>query len=216
MFKSDTLCVGDLETLGRYDDTIILSGGFVTAKWGQTYTFKELVRDHSYFIKFDVSHQIQLGRTVEPSTREWWKSDKVSDAARKASYEPNRVLEKHLRDFFTEYRAWCHSRGIECQNIDFADRNLFDFKKLDHVEAITLNDEPLRPWNYHDVFDIPSVLKAWGGNRYGGIAVDDIDGFIYHHPVHDAAIDFLRLQYQAAEMGIVDFTKEEVIAKLNA
>lgn len=209
MYQSDNLCVCDTETGGRFDSAVIFSAAWCVANITKLHTFKELL-DQTLVLKFDAAEQVKLGRTTCKSTLEWWANpEKVSDEARKFSYIPNPNRDVSIDTFADELTKYLHTRGIEGTSLDHCDRNLFDYSKLSHVvERRGLQ----RPWHYHDVFDVTSTLKAWGAPRYSDISVNDIDGFCYHRPDHDAVLDFLRIQYELARKGGIDIKPEDIIA----
>lgn len=202
MFLGNMVGVGDCETLCKYSDAIVLSFGFTVADITKPLTFKELIEYHTFFFKFKTQEQLNAGRKSSSDTLSWWKSDKVSDEARKVSLMPYDT-DRSMTEFADALKMWCHERGVNLRDIDVCDRNLFDFSKLAHMQDITLNDHKNTPWHYHNVFDVTSVLKAYGAGRYGGIDVNDIEGFCYHDPRHDSALDWLRLQKNAHEAGAI-------------
>ena len=77
-------CV-DLETLGLYDNCIILSMGICVADITKAIDFKEMT-DNGLFLKFSATEQHRLGRVITPSTVEWWK-EQPEDAKKISFYE---------------------------------------------------------------------------------------------------------------------------------
>ncbi len=195
---SSMVAVIDTETLGRYDAAVILSIGLVIADLDVDYTLMELVENHSHMIRLDAIHQLKnLGREKEDHIVEWWASDpKVSDEARKASF----LVDKDTvfvapEDVAANLSVYCRSRGVEPRAIKWFDRNSFDFTKVQHLIEKSCGQKDGEPWHYHHTIDIVSFFCGCGvTDRYAGIKAWEVDGMIYHHPVHDAALDWLRLQ----------------------
>lgn len=204
MYKSTMLAVADNETLCRWHTAIILSTAFTIADLTKAYTLAELVNDRTFFMKFDATEQRKAGRTVCEHTIAWWKSDKVTEEARKASLHPNPELDQPMSAFRPAFMAWCHERGISAHGIDFCDRNLFDLSKLQHMMEVTLGAYGSEPWDYHNISDVVSTLKAWGADRYAGINARELEGMVYHDPRYDAALDWLRWQKTAWTLGLLE------------
>lgn len=205
MFKSNMLAVADNETLCRWHTAVNLSTAFTIADLTKTFTLEELVKEHTFFMKFDAAEQVKAGRTVCKRVREWWNDEeKVSEEARKVSYYPDPERDCKMADFKPAFMAWCHERGITPSKIDFTDRNLFDLSKLQHMIEVTLGQYGEEPWHYHNIADCVSVLKAWGADRYAGIDARTLEGMVYHDPRYDAALDWLRWQKTAWSLGLIE------------
>lgn len=197
------IVVGDTETLGRWDDAIVLSVAMTYGDLREPLTLQQLIEERTFFMKFDVREQIQLGRKVEMSTKEWWNSEKVTEEAKKMSYYPDPSRDQSIRLFRTEYESWAHQLGFEPVSTIHTDRNLFDFRKLQHIIEVTLGEKH-HPWSYHDVEDITTRLKAYCGDRYGNMDIRKMVNVVYHDPRYDAAVDWLRLQSVAVQIGLLE------------
>lgn len=204
MFSGDmNLAIADLETLAHTDDAQVLSFGLCTAPVDKTLTFKQLCETYSMFLKFDVKEQAnKYKRSFDENVMtEFWLNDSHTnlESRRVSLYpSPEDVSISTITD-----AIWKHTRalGMDIKTMDIGDRNAYDLSKLKHMFDQTGS---IQPWSYRNGFEITSVLKAWGADRYAGIDPKDIPGMIYHHPVHDAVLDWLRFQYQAITIGALD------------
>lgn len=187
----------DSETLARYDDAIVLSLGVVIADIDKDYTFDQLVNEQSLFLRFDAVEQAKRGRVREKRTLEWWLTDKsVSDAARRKSLTtPPETPYTALEDIGSLVSLFCREKGAEPRGIMWFDRNAFDFKKIQHIIEITCGQIDQEPWHYHHTTEIVSFFRGCGiTDRYAGVKPGDYPQMVYHDPVHDSVLDFLRLQ----------------------
>lgn len=201
MYKSNYLAVADSETLGRWDDAVVLSFAVIIADLTKRYTLQQLVNERSVFIKLNIEEQIKRGRKKEKNVIDWWfgrdgKKNAPCEIAKKVSLYPDAEREIELDQFATELKIGCHKLGIDPRSVDWCDRNLFDLRKAQHIMEVTCGQYSSEPWDYHGVFDIVSWLRGVGvEDRYAGMKPWEIEGFIYHDPIHDAALDFLRVQW---------------------
>ena len=200
---TNEICVCDTETLGRWDNSIILSVAFCHGDLSKPYTVEELIEERGFFMKFDVKSQVEeLERKSCVQTIEWWKSDKVTEKAREVSFYPS-FADHHVSKFEGFYLRWAHLMGFEPNQTIHMDRNLFDLRKLQHAQEISLGYGST-PWNYHNIEDITTRLKAYTGDRYGGLDIRKLEGVTYHDPRYDAAVDWLRLRNAALLLNLFD------------
>lgn len=197
------LVVADNETLGRWHDAIVLSTAFTHGDLRKKYSIEELVEERTFFQKFDVLEQKRLGRGTCQTTLDWWKSDKVSIEAKRTSLLADPERDTSISTFVREYESWAHALGYEPYGVIHGDRNLFDISKLQHIIEVSLGEKH-HPWHYHDIIDITSFLKAWTGDRYGGVDIRKLDGAVYHDPRWDAAVDWYRMQQAAVSIGLLE------------
>ena len=177
----------DLENLGVGADSIILSLGLTVGRYDTPRTFDSLL-ENGLFVKFQIKDQIERGRKKSDRVVKWWYDQ--SPEAKRAALHPSPQdrsiydLEQILNDYFS-------SIGIDIKTVDLYDRNSFDLTKLQYLFEEELDKDV--PWNYHQTFDIPTAFRFLGFDRYAGVRVDDFGGAIYHHPLHDAAVDHMRI-----------------------
>lgn len=199
---SNELVVCDSETCDRWDDAVVLSVAFTHGDLRNKYTLEQLVEDHTFFYKFNAKEQAENGRKVCKKVMDWWQSEKVSDQARSVSLFPAST-DRPMSEFALEYLMWCHKMGFEPKNTIHSDRNLFDLCKLQHIMSVTLGGVQDEPWNYHNIIDVTSTLRAWGADRYAGVDARSLSGMVYHDPRYDAALDWLRIQATAVKAGLL-------------
>ena len=194
----DHLGVVDLETLGVGSDSIILSLGLTVARYDDTsQTFDSLVQN-GLFVKFQLKEQIERGRKKSDRVVKWWYEQSVE--ARRTALFPTQE-DKSIYDIESILKAYFDSRGLDIKKVDLYDRNSFDLTKLQYLFEEELDKDV--PWNYHNTFDIPTAFRFVGFDRYGGMRVDDFPGAIYHNPLHDAAVDHMRI-YKVLHSGADD------------
>lgn len=196
--------VCDTETADRWDDAIVFSAAFTYGDLRQRFTLEQLVEERTFFYKFNAREQRRAGRKSHAGTIDWWKSDKVSEVARIMSLYPSEINDRPMSEFRDEYVKWCHQMRLEPKNIIHCDRNLFDLRKLQHIIEVTLGGYADEPWDYHNIIDVTSTLRAWGADRYAGIDARKLPGMVYHDPRFDAALDWLRIQATAVNAGLLE------------
>lgn len=178
----------DLETLGLRTDAVILSVGVVPFTFEDAPDFQNLCADGHYF-KLSVRDQIELGRTIDDSTAEWWQNQ-GKDAARvlKRSADdlhPEHFIEDFAKVFSTKNgynpkESWIISRG-----------NVFDLGKLYTLHEAYDGDVP---WHGKRERDIRSFFDALVGTTDGIVhPTSETPGFIHHNSLHDAAVDVVAL-----------------------
>lgn len=184
----DHFAVVDLETLAKGSRSAILSMGITLSRYDyKAVTFDEL-NDNGLYLKFKLEEQLKvMNRTTEKSTVEWW-YQQSAEAKQVLKPSPNDVS---IRSLTTYMAAFFHKRGVDIRKVDFYDRNSFDMSKLQDVIENNLGEKV--PWSYTHVFEISTMLRYQGFDRYAGMRVEDIPGATYHHALHDAAVDHLRI-----------------------
>lgn len=204
----------DLESLGVFDDSVILSLGMVIANLNKPLKFQDLIGPKcSRMLKFQATGQRKLGRVVQPScVRDFWQDPcKVTDKAREVSLFPNPKLDIDVSDIprrvAESITELCAEWDVDPNSVHWFDRNGFDFTKMSHIYQITLGLEPDDcPWHPGNTWEISSILHHLGQDRYAGIGPWDFErqGMIYHHPVHDSALDWLRYQKSLYDQGVLE------------
>jgi hypothetical protein len=194
----------DKETLGKWDDAVILSIGLTylsdvdCALPNLSYTD---MLQRSVEFKLDVRSQVALGRTVDKSTMEWWQRQGES-ASKVLKASPEDIP---VHNIFPAIEAWLKSKGVTWKEVRWFDRNAFDMKKLQHLHEVTLNLGNQPPWDYQEVWGIETMLKFMSQhqNRYGAINPYHFKdpAFVYHSAACDAALDMYRyyLLFQEGE-----------------
>ena len=181
------LAVLDLETLAKASNSVILSLGMTVTKYtDKDATFKSLLAGGLY-LKFDIKQQLAMKRTTEKSTVAWWREQ--DPVARKVlNPSPSDVSVLDLPMLMGEY---FDDIGVDIKKVDFYDRNSFDMSKLQDLFENNLDTKVT--WDYKHVFEIATMLRYQGYDRYAGMHVSDVEGAVYHNALHDAAVDHLRI-----------------------
>jgi hypothetical protein len=183
---NDHLAVIDLETLGSKSDSVILSLGLTFSRYDEIKTFDELLSEGLY-VKFDIKEQLDRGRITQDRVVKWWYTQPIE--AKKILFKKHDdislyQLPKILDGFFA-------SKGVDVKKVDFYDRKSFDMTKLQYLFEEELGGDIF--WNPNSEFEVATAFRFLGFDRYAGVQVSDIPGAIYHHALHDAAVDHLRL-----------------------
>lgn len=152
------------------------------------YTWEELL-DSAKSIKFDVKEQVEkYNRHVSQDTLDWW--SKLPEAAKEASFYPTKN-DSELESIYpfmmsvipqTLHHVYCRGNTFDPIVLDYI---LRDIKQPDL-------------WPFYKVKDTRSLIY---GLSYGTHIKDSFvpeeyrDGFIAHDPIHDIAMDVIRIQY---------------------
>lgn len=186
----------DTETLGKWDDAVILTIGLTFIKDKDNHStdmnelYSKLLKENSIEFKLDVRSQVEAGRKIEQGVFDWWKTQ--GDSA-KCILKP---LPDDIKvvNIFDVISAWLITNGLTWQTVRFFDRNAFDMKKLQHLFEVTLNLGKYPPWDYQDVWEIATLLNFMDDGRYGFMPPKEFNHpeFIYHSAKCDAALDAIR------------------------
>lgn len=187
----------DFETLGVWDDSVLMSLGLFLLKDSDlkipNFSYKDFL-DMSVEYKYDVMDQVKnYGRKIDPKTLEWWKSqgDSVNHILKKG--DSDRPLSTMIDDVV----QYCNSQGVEIDECRIFDRNqAFDIRKLHHVQQVSLQGGDYPPWDVKEVWGIETLLRFMSPqeSRYGAIEPHSFDDptFRYHSAACDAALDGYR------------------------
>lgn len=181
----------DIETLGIFDNSVVLSIGGVVFDPETEFEFLDLTEDNSFFVKLKAKDQKErLNRTVTPSTIEWWKSQ--NDEAKKVLLPSDKDVDAEtaidqLNEFVKE----------ECEydpkNSVIWVRGSLDFPVL-HSLALSCGKELC--FGYNRIRDVRTAIDILynSNNGYTDMSKPCV-GFIAHDPVHDCARDAMLLTY---------------------
>ena len=190
----------DLETLGLFDDSIILSMGVCTWDITVPIDFKQLT-DEGLFLKFNSVEQMRIGRKTTQSTVEWWKEQ--PEEAKEISFYPKQT-DISIKSMSTHIINWFEQKGLKHDDIDMWTRvQGFERFKIQHVcETLGLTEL----FDRKRYFDVPTLAHCTMQDRYAGIYADKFEGegFVYHHPVHDAALDIIRIQKLMSDANMIE------------
>ena len=148
------------------------------------YTFNELV-ESAEIIKFDTKEQVEVyGRRPDKGTLDWW-SKQNAEARSMLKPSPDDVSISELYDF---------CKGIaQNPNRVYTRGNSFDPVFLSQIMLQVGKEEPWKWWNLRDTRSIIDgmVMGVDFDNKY---MPEGIEGFIHHNPIHDIALDVIRIQ----------------------
>lgn len=181
----------DVETLGRRENTVILTIACVPFSFENEKSYGDLVLG-GFHVKLNLKEQIsKYQRTFDPDTVQWWKEQ--SEEARKNSLDqsPDDVDFEDgllmLKDFI-KASGYNHEKSyVWCRG------NYFDFPKLRDAYR-QINQEP--PYNEYLIRDTRTFIDILTGSARGGYELKQgtPKEFVHHHALHDAALDVKRLQ----------------------
>lgn len=154
------------------------------------YEWEELI-ESARCIKFDVKNQVQkYNRHIDEETVNWW--SELPEDAKKASFYPSEndqpleSLYDFMKDIVPQKLNQVYSRG-----------NTFDPIVLDYALK-DINKPDL--WPYYKVKDTRSLILglSYGANIKDNFMPEGYESkFVHHDPIHDIAIDVIRIQYLA-------------------
>ena len=171
----------DCESLGVADNSIVLSIGMTYFDEGESPTFDDLL-ERGYYTKCERKEQKAAGRIAEADTLAWWE-DQGSEAREVLSNKDVLPFKRWSREF----KEWLEDH--ECDDHStIMSRGLIDER---FVNTCFLSFNKPRIFNYWQFRDTRTALDLLCGTSEGPRC--DLDGFIKHNALHDAAADALRL-----------------------
>lgn len=182
----------DTETLGIKENAVVLSMACVRFTFEEKSSILQL-KENSYYCKFSIEEQIELGRTIEDQTISWWKKQdpKVFKMNVKPSDKDVTIKDGfiNLKEFLRQQEydwnsSFCWSRGIG-----------FDFPKL---ESLCDNIKMPVPFNTWKTRDIRTFIDILTGSIDGIYELQQKDPnqhlLLKHHSLSDCILDALVLQ----------------------
>lgn len=152
------------------------------------YTYEELL-DSAQYIKFNVEEQVRVyGRKIQQETVDWWaKQDKAAQHCLAPSADDRSIseLSAFLRSLATDPKSIkrVYTRG-----------NTFDPIFTESLLKVLRQSDP---YHWGTLRDTRSMIEglSWGSDLYNGFMVDGLkDKFVKHDPIHDIAMDVMRMQ----------------------
>lgn len=181
----------DMETLGKTDNSVILSIGILKCPEEPLYSITELAKLGMH-IKLNRKQQLAVGRIVEKDTIEWW--EQQGEAAKDVL---SSLLLVDIVPAFYKIKSFCYENGFDKKNSRIWSRGLIDQRWWQSFVKSCQKYDPnisdfLDFWIWRDV---RTVLELLTGNVNGTIDFSDTDPrIIKHNALCDCIIDFLRLQ----------------------
>ena len=154
------------------------------------YTYDELLEKTGY-IKFDVTEQVEkFSRKIQKGTLDWW--NRQSESARQM-IQPNKDLDVsivELPKWITDYLS-----DNPKQLVRVFTRGSFDQIILDSICMDTDQENPIHWAKYRDIRSFIEAL-AYGQVIDNNFMINELkDKFVAHNPIHDVAMDVMRLQF---------------------
>jgi hypothetical protein len=181
----------DIETLDAESTAVVLSASIIHFEIGEQVTYQELL-DRALFVKFDAQQQIELKRSVDKGTLQWWAEQheyvrKVSLTRLADDLTPLEGINK-IKQYIQEYPEkdqtfWARG-SLDQMCIDSLCKSI-------KVDLIT----PYHVWR--DVRTAVDLLCETGKNGYCTVEAPGFErhNVIKHHPTHDCALDIMMLLY---------------------
>jgi len=181
----------DFETLStdRYNGVVVslailkFSEDNFTINTG--YTFSELVNS-AKLLKFDVQDQVKnYNRVIDKKTLEWW-NEQGTEAKKQIIPSDRDKSINELYDFFI---------SVSDNNTDkvYTRGNNFDPIIFENIMDQLHKPQPYRFWQLRDTRSIIEGL-SWGSGLRNNFIPEGCEDFIHHNPIHDIAIDVMRIQ----------------------
>lgn len=156
----------DLESLGKREDTVVLSLACVPFTFEERVGYKELM-SRGFMVKFNALEQIKTWRrSTDKDTIAWWKNQ--SKEAQEAAYYPSDMdatmidgldaLSQYIKNE-TAYKwnsGYLWARGA----------NYFDYPKIEHMYEQADVKIPFNTWKIRDVRTYIDILTGVDNGKY--------------------------------------------------
>lgn len=179
----------DMETLGKADNSVILSIGVLACPEPPITDMIELVH-RGYYVKLNREQQIKAGRTADKETIEWWKNQ--SDSARDVMASTNL---KDIVQAQLEIRSYFFENGYSRNESRIWSRGMIDqrwwqslCKTCQQLNPDITDFLPFYLWR-----DIRTALEILTGDPNCNNMVNTAS-MIKHHALYDCAADYIKLQ----------------------
>jgi len=176
--KGVVLCVAGL----RFNEDRFISKD-------EPYEYKELL-DSAQFMKFSVRDQVtNYNRTIEKSTVDWWASQTSEARELLKESETDRPL-RDIAGFFKDL-----VRDPSDLDKVYTRGNTFDPIFLDNIMKDLKLPEAYNWWSVRDTRSMIDGLAFGSGLKNSFMVPDLEDSFVHHDPIHDIAMDVMRMQF---------------------
>ena len=179
----------DMETLGKTDDSIILSIGVLPCPEEEITNVNTLLRS-GYYVKLNRDQQIKAGRKADKETVKWWKSQGDAAKAVFANTDLKDIVQAQL-----EIRAFMFERGYSRNESRIWSRGMIDqrwwqsfCKTCQSINSDITDFLPFGIWR-----DTRTALEILTGDPNCNNMVN-IEQFIKHNALYDCVMDYLKLQ----------------------
>mgnify|MGYP000049285663 FL=1 len=203
MSNSKDCIIYDFETLGQKPTSAVLCLAALRFNEDrylsdEPYTYKGLL-DSARFIKFSVREQVEMyGRRIDKSTIDWWKTqsqDAQELIKESEADQPLAEIVPFFRDLIVDPSqiSKVYTRG-----------NTFDPIFLDSILENVKSPEVYNWWTIRDTRSMIDGLSFGSGLKNMFMVPGLEESFIRHDPIHDIAMDVMRMQYLVRETMIDD------------
>lgn len=182
----------DIETLsqdqhrGVIVSLALLNFDMQRLKYGDQYTWDELLESVQY-VKFDVTQQVkEYDRTICPDTLKWWEG--LPEEARK-ELKPTRN-DKDIKDLYHWFLE-----HMDNPDIAYTRNNTFDPVFIQYLCSQFGHPMPHKWWVVRDTKSTIDGM-TWGESISDKFIPEGLEGvFVAHDPRHDVVMDVMRIQY---------------------
>lgn len=181
----------DIETLDAESTAVVLSASIIHFDLGEQYTYEQLL-EKALFVKFDAQAQVQLGRSVDRGTLDWWAGQhdyvkKTSLAVTGADMKPIDGINS-IKEYIAKFPE---------KDQTFWSRGSLDQMCIDSLCKSVKQDLITPYFVWRDVRTAVDLLCETGKGGYADIVHPTFQrhNVIKHHPTHDCALDIMMLIY---------------------
>lgn len=191
MNKKLQLCI-DLETLGKFDDAVVTRIAITPFYFDDSDVTFEQLCDRSLFISLDQDEQLELGRKTDEATIKWW--EEKDEELKKLSYYKTdndvslAVAFDQINSYLKKWRYDFMGSHLWARNVFFENAKIQSLSELVYGDGH--GSKVLNCWNWLDTKTFNYMMTAGQSTKFNPIGGDD---YVYHHCVHDSAIDALRI-----------------------
>lgn len=176
----------DIETLGKRENTVVLTIACVPFTFEDYVPYQSLVRD-GFYVKFNAQEQIKkYHRSTCKDTIDWWKTQ--SKEARKEALEPH-PDDASMIDGLDAMAQYIKKCGYDWKKSYIWSRGTyFDFPKMESMYEQAEVKIPFNTWRIRDVRTYIDILTGVDDGKY--MPKNPLPAeFVAHNALHDAARD---------------------------